>query len=343
MLRTSRLSATIVIILVFLAPSLLAVTITKSVSDSVAFNDTLTVMIEVHNPSDSAEHFFLVEPVGRNIPVSEDGLIVFNSSGRPPKPPEYVWEMELEPSGRRIVNYTILPVIMGHLYLRPAEAISDDGSVSSSEGHFIDVKCNTNGECEPDLGESFATCHEDCPSGREDGVCDLIIDEVCDPDCEEYGDPDCPEPTLTPTPAPAPTPTPSPSPFSSPVFAPSSSAPPSPSEGPTQTPAPVSPSPVVVPSVEVGEVTTRAAPTVEPEVSEVPRPIPSEQLPVAPSLRADDAGKAVSGGGGIIWYFIRGIIAVVLVVASYRSMMVLLESSKQREDLESRGEEHEQE
>lgn len=52
---------------------------------------------------------------------------------------------------------------------------------------FADT-CN-NGICEPQ--ESFETCSQDCPSGREDDYCDEIRDGICDPDCTGTFDGDC--------------------------------------------------------------------------------------------------------------------------------------------------------
>ncbi len=41
------------------------------------------------------------------------------------------------------------------------------------------------------LGESYATCPEDCPSGSFDGYCDGVKDGICDPDCSAGEDSDC--------------------------------------------------------------------------------------------------------------------------------------------------------
>lgn len=54
-------------------------------------------------------------------------------------------------------------------------------------------ECNENGECEPDKGENYKYCSEDCPSGSQDGYCDGVEEGICDPDCTIGKDPDCVE------------------------------------------------------------------------------------------------------------------------------------------------------
>jgi hypothetical protein len=59
---------------------------------------------------------------------------------------------------------------------------------------LIDI-CNNNGICEPQRGENYLSCYEDCPSGSLDNYCDGIFDNICDPDCIAQGreemDTDC--------------------------------------------------------------------------------------------------------------------------------------------------------
>ncbi len=55
--------------------------------------------------------------------------------------------------------------------------------------------CNEDGTCQPDRGENFLSCYQDCPSGSEDKLCDEAFDGKCDPDCKaqarEEKDTDC--------------------------------------------------------------------------------------------------------------------------------------------------------
>jgi len=52
-------------------------------------------------------------------------------------------------------------------------------------------RCNFNLKCEPQGGENFITCPQDCYSGSADGYCDQKLDGRCDPDCQTGSDVDC--------------------------------------------------------------------------------------------------------------------------------------------------------
>jgi putative hemolysin len=58
------------------------------------------------------------------------------------------------------------------------------------------------------LGENYANCPQDCPSGSFDAYCDGVVDGKCDPDCVSEStpekDPDCVQPTTTTIPVPKP-------------------------------------------------------------------------------------------------------------------------------------------
>jgi putative hemolysin len=41
------------------------------------------------------------------------------------------------------------------------------------------------------IGENYANCPQDCPSGSRDGYCDGKADGICDPDCIPSADSDC--------------------------------------------------------------------------------------------------------------------------------------------------------
>ncbi|MBN2251267.1 MAG: DUF333 domain-containing protein [Candidatus Altiarchaeota archaeon] len=56
---------------------------------------------------------------------------------------------------------------------------------------FREGKC-PDGACT--LGETYANCPEDCPSGSMDLYCDAVEDGVCDPDCSGEEDSDCMKP-----------------------------------------------------------------------------------------------------------------------------------------------------
>jgi len=78
--------------------------------------------------------------------------------------------------------------------------LSREGYKSSTEGIIFAVireepsiqeesSCNEDGTC--DSGENHQNCPQDCPSGGEDGICDLVEDGICDPDCNGTRDEDC--------------------------------------------------------------------------------------------------------------------------------------------------------
>ena len=60
-----------------------------------------------------------------------------------------------------------------------------------------DCVCNRNGVCDFLLGENYASCPQDCPSGEQDAYCDKQADGKCDPDCSPTEDTDC---TIAPVP-----------------------------------------------------------------------------------------------------------------------------------------------
>ncbi len=65
------------------------------------------------------------------------------------------------------------------------EILGDEEVIASQEFTL----CDDDGVCEPclepgcDTVENFLTCPKDCPSGSEDGYCDMKMDDICDPDC----------------------------------------------------------------------------------------------------------------------------------------------------------------
>lgn len=55
--------------------------------------------------------------------------------------------------------------------------------------------CNEDGKCQPERGENYISCEDDCASGSNDEYCDDVFDGKCDPDCKAMGrserDTDC--------------------------------------------------------------------------------------------------------------------------------------------------------
>lgn len=53
------------------------------------------------------------------------------------------------------------------------------------------IDCHVCGDKECDEPEDYGSCRLDCPSGGEDGLCDMQADGICDPDCRFEDDIDC--------------------------------------------------------------------------------------------------------------------------------------------------------
>lgn len=70
------------------------------------------------------------------------------------------------------------------------ELMKQDGKYPDYEGWTL-LSCNHNQICEPEEGENYAECPEDCPSGGKDDYCDKKQDNICDPDCSKEQDIDC--------------------------------------------------------------------------------------------------------------------------------------------------------
>ncbi len=120
------------------------------------------------------------EPI---VPVSEPGRIGLG-------PAYYEWNFTLKANSQNTVYYIVKLVNPGDVILSPTSVYAN-GETIYTDTAIIKVVCNRNNECEPDFGENYFTCSQDCPSGSADGVCDLIKDKICDPDCTPGSDPDC--------------------------------------------------------------------------------------------------------------------------------------------------------
>jgi len=73
-----------------------------------------------------------------------------------------------------------------------ATAPTAEEKKTSTEPHGPPAEACGNGICA--IGENYATCPGDCPSGIKDGFCDKVKDGICDPDCSAGQDPDCAKP-----------------------------------------------------------------------------------------------------------------------------------------------------
>lgn len=123
------------------------------------------------------------------VPTGEPGMIGIRL-------PYYEWNFTLQPNSKKTVHYTVKLLNPGDIAISPTTVYADGEVFYTEDICMIKVVCNENRKCEPDLGENYFTCSEDCPSGSADGVCDLIKDGTCDPDCTKEADEDCMKPPM---------------------------------------------------------------------------------------------------------------------------------------------------
>ena len=170
------------------------VMVTKNSTDELNFGDILTVDITLTNSEFEGINVSIREFVAGCEPIEPKEFI----TPEIPKdmitaiPPYYLWNVSLQPTSNYTITYKVKPLTFGKLGISPTEVQTSSGETFYSNGLIIFVKPESNGICEFEKGENYYTNPEDCPSGSEDGVCDLIKDGICDPDCIEGADPDCP-------------------------------------------------------------------------------------------------------------------------------------------------------
>ena len=99
--------------------------------------------------------------------------------------------LPLSIKAEKVGTYT-LSIAASKQGFRPAQAATQF-AVIHEHAETVEEKliCNHNLFCEPDRGENYENCPQDCSPGSADGYCDAREDGVCDPDCERTEDPDC--------------------------------------------------------------------------------------------------------------------------------------------------------
>ena len=154
-------------------------------------NDTKIIEeIKIQNNLDKEIELVIKEIIPSNVEYLGDKEILI----------EYYDALEVE---NLLLNLTIQPLssstvynefnayYVGRVGFLPLQ-VYYDGKVVRSKKISLEIPCNSNSICEPSLGENFYICSQDCSSGSQDYVCDMINDDICDPDCLE-GDSDCKE------------------------------------------------------------------------------------------------------------------------------------------------------
>lgn len=186
--------------LVFLSQaSAVNVKVTKSAAESIDINETLEVSIKINNLENTEISVSVKEYVTNADPVQPPS---FYQGGKCPykmcsEPPYYLWNVTLSAVSIHEIKYEVKPLSFGIFSLPPTQVKTSSGETFYSNSLSVAVHCKVNGKCEPDKGENYFTCSEDCPSGSTDDVCDLIKDGRCDSDCTAGADPDCVTPATT--------------------------------------------------------------------------------------------------------------------------------------------------
>lgn len=186
------LSLTFFIIFFFEASSAINIQVVKNGTTEVAFGDILEVNIKINNLENSEVQISVKEHIQNADPVQPESFY----AGKCPykfcvEPNYYLWNVTIPPFSLYTITYRIKPLSFGNFVIPPTEVQTSSGENFYSESLNVVVHCKTNAICEPELGENYLTCPEDCSSGSTDGVCDLIKDGICDPDCIPDADPDC--------------------------------------------------------------------------------------------------------------------------------------------------------
>ncbi len=197
--RSNKNKIIILIFLAILSQSVFALNITvlKTVPEKINLGEILQVNITVFNLEDSYVNVTVKEYISISAEPVDPANFTYETSSElefAVSPPYYSWNATLAPNSKHEIIYKIKPLSFGNLFLSPTEVTTSSGEVFRSEPVGVSVERPKNGICEPDEGENYYTNPEDCPSGSEDGVCDLIEDGRCDPDCAPEADSDCVQP-----------------------------------------------------------------------------------------------------------------------------------------------------
>jgi len=178
--------------------------IEKSVTPSeINYDEEFTVSISLTNNKDYSVTATVIEQLGAydnldneeyivsfdwDIDVTFDNVkdIFFEGMISPPSP-YFEWEVEIEAYQTETITYTATPATLGEIYLGSSDVYVEDIEYESNS-ISITVLCNNNDVCEPDTEyENYENCN-DCPSGSDDGLCDLVDDGIHDPDCTDNTD-----------------------------------------------------------------------------------------------------------------------------------------------------------
>lgn len=194
--NTKKFICLAILILIVSSLSLISamedIRIEKTAPEQIKFDSNLKVDIIVFNDRNSEINIVLEEIVTNADPIDPSEFV----SQETPKdliaarPPYYAWDLSIPPNSDKTISYTVKPLNPGLYIVSPTVGYVDSTKIKSNSLR-IDVVCNQNKQCETDKLENYQNCPEDCSSGSQDGICDLIRDSICDPDCDKGADIDC--------------------------------------------------------------------------------------------------------------------------------------------------------
>ncbi|MBL7170219.1 MAG: hypothetical protein ISS48_04325 [Candidatus Aenigmarchaeota archaeon] len=195
MLNKKQISILAFLIL-FLIPCVFSqeLKITKTAPDKIELGDILEVKITIKSSTEKGLQIYVKEVVGDVEPIEPEEFQTI-----PPSPgckfcvapPFLYWELELPARETKEIIYKVRPRTIGDYFTSKTSVTTSDGDTFYSESTKTRVLCNMDEVCQTHLNENYFNCPEDCHSGSEDNVCDLIEDNICDPDCVGDADVDC--------------------------------------------------------------------------------------------------------------------------------------------------------
>jgi len=166
--------------------------IEKTTPEQIKFGSNLKVDIVIFNDRNSEIKIILEEIVTNADPIDPAEFVLQETPGDliAARPPYYMWEISIPSNSDKTISYIIKPLNPGLYIVSQTVGYVDDVKIKSNSLK-INVICNQNKQCEADKLENYQSCPDDCPSGSQDGICDLVRDGKCDPDCYEEADIDC--------------------------------------------------------------------------------------------------------------------------------------------------------
>jgi hypothetical protein len=165
------------------------ITVTKSGPESIKYGENLTITVLIENNSEENLAGYFEETFSEEVAPVEPKEFV-KRQGQFYRPPFLVFAFAVPAREKKEITYTIKPSRVGLFFSPPVTAVTSAGNIASN-GLGIEVKCNADGVCEPDLEENNLNCPEDCAQDKPDDFCDYAANSSCDPDCPEGVDPDC--------------------------------------------------------------------------------------------------------------------------------------------------------